>query len=1078
MKILDNINERLKDDLIQEIKPQSKLGIAAAYFSIYAYQELKKQLKDIKELKFIFTSPTFSTEKAPKEKREFYIPRLTREKSLYGSEFEIKLRNELTQKAIAKECAEWIKAKAIFKSPKNEIQINSCLNIESDSSATYQPINGFTTVELGCKKGNGLGNLITKITEPTITKEFWATFNRIWENKEYLQDVTSQVVDSITAAYRENPAQYIYFITLYNIFRESLNDISEDTLPNEAIKFKDSQIWKTLYDFQKEAVLSIIHKLETYNGCILADSVGLGKTFTALAVMKYYNNRNKSILVLCPKKLADNWKTYNAVNRNNPFNGDKLHYDVLFHTDLLRKTGKLGDGRPAEQVYWENYDLIVIDESHNFRNGGQINKNGKENRYSYLLNQVIRPGVKTKVLMLSATPVNNRFIDLKNQLALAYEGEPKLINEKLNTEQSIEAIFSRAQSKFNEWSKYPEEERSTEKLLKMLDLDFFKVLDAVTLARSRKQIQKYYNMAEVGKFPIRNKPLSIRSTLTDLQSEVLSFNRIYNLLNLLSLSVYNPSKHILPSQMYKYLEGNKNLTRAGREEGLRRLMGINLLKRLESSVESFRLTVARIQKFIEDNIATINQFEQSYGVQRVVNKDDTLKDLDIDDQDIVSSATSSQKEIDLADMDYKTWRRELEADVEVLKRISILLEPITPEHDSKLQDLIKHVKEKIENPFNGNNKKIIIFTAFADTAQYLYDNLAQRIKNKYGLNTALVMGTGTAKTTLSKYPASSNLNCILSLFSPISKERDVLFPNDKENNIDILIATDCISEGQNLQDCDYLINYDIHWNPVRIIQRFGRIDRIGSKNAYIQMVNFWPDLTLDDYIKLKSRVENRMKMAVMASTGDDDLINAEEKGDLEYRKKQLERLQTEVVDLEDVQGTISIMDLGLNEFRTDLLEYLKQNPEVDLIPHGLHTVLEHTDDCPSGVVYVLRNINPSIHIDKKNALHPFYMVYVDMNGQVVYDYLSPKIILDKMRLLCKGKTVPNEALCKVFNAETQDGKNMQLYSKLLSDSIKSIINVKEESDIDSLFTPGGTTALTGNIKGLDDLELICFFVIK
>lgn len=1078
MKILDNINERLKDDLIQEIKPQSKLGIAAAYFSIYAYQELKKQLKDIKELKFIFTSPTFSTEKAPKEKREFYIPRLTREKSLYGSEFEIKLRNELTQKAIAKECAEWIKAKAIFKSPKNEIQRNSCLNIESGNSATYQPINGFTTVELGCKKGNGLGNLITKITEPTITKEFWATFNRIWENKEYLQDVTSQVVDSITAAYRENPAQYIYFITLYNIFRESLNDISEDTLPNEAIKFKDSQIWKTLYDFQKEAVLSIIHKLETYNGCILADSVGLGKTFTALAVMKYYNNRNKSILVLCPKKLADNWKTYNAVNRNNPFNGDKLHYDVLFHTDLLRKTGKLGDGRPAEQVYWENYDLIVIDESHNFRNGGQINKNGKENRYSYLLNQVIRPGVKTKVLMLSATPVNNRFIDLKNQLALAYEGDSKLINEKLNTEQSIEAIFSRAQSKFNEWSKYPEEERTTEKLLKMLDLDFFKVLDAVTLARSRKQIQKYYNMAEVGKFPIRNKPISIRSTLTDLQSEELSFNQIYNLLNLLSLSVYNPSKHILPSQMYKYLEGNKNLTRAGREEGLRRLMGINLLKRLESSVESFRLTVERIQKFIEDNIAKINQFEQSRGVQRVADKDDTLKDLDIDDQDIVSSATSSQKEIDLADMDYKTWRRELEADVEVLKRISRLLEPITPEHDSKLQDLIKHVKEKIENPFNGNNKKIIIFTAFADTAQYLYDNLAQRIKNKYGLNTALVMGTGTAKTTLSKYPASSNLNCILSLFSPISKERDVLFPNDKENNIDILIATDCISEGQNLQDCDYLMNYDIHWNPVRIIQRFGRIDRIGSKNAYIQMVNFWPDLTLDDYIKLKSRVENRMRMAVMASTGDDDLINAEEKGDLEYRKKQLERLQTEVVDLEDVQGTISIMDLGLNEFRTDLLEYMKQNPEADLIPHGLHTVLEHTDDCPSGVVYVLRNINPNIHADKKNALHPFYMVYVDMNGQVVHDYLSPKIILDKIRLLCKGKTVPNEALCKVFNAETQDGKNMQLYSKLLSDSIKSIINVKEESDIDSLFTPGGTTALIGNIKGLDDLELICFFVIK
>ena len=1077
MKTIDNINERLKDDLEQEIKKDSKLSIAAAYFSIYAYRTLKQKLENISELRFIFTSPTFSTEKAPKEKREFYIPQLSRERGVYGTEFEIKLRNELTQKAIAQECVQWIKNKVVFKSNNSDEQMSGFINVMHTDSVTYLPIHGFTTVDLGEGKGNSRFNRIMKIDSPE-SKCYLQDFNQYWADEEHFQDVTAQVIDSITAAYKENPAQYVYFIALYNIFREFLNDISEDVLPNEGIKFKDSQIWNKLYDFQKDAALAIINKIETYGGCILADSVGLGKTFTALAVMKYYNDRNMHILVLCPKKLADNWNKYNALNRSNPFNQDRLRYDVLFHTDLLLNSGKSNDGRERADILWEHYDLIVIDESHNFRNGGQINKNGKENRYSRLLNGVIRQGVKKRVLMLSATPVNNRFVDLKNQLALAYEGTPANINEKLKTEHSIETIFSRAQSKFNEWSKLPAEERSTEKLLKMLDFDFFEVLDSVTIARSRKHIQKYYNMAEVGKFPIRNKPLSIRSTLTDLKGEGLSFNRIYELLGYLTLAVYIPSKYIQPSRMDRYTDSNKNLTRAGREEGLRRLMSINLLKRLESSVESFRLTVGRIQKFIEDNIEKINQFEQSREKQRVVDKSDTLEDLDIDDQDIDFSASSSETEIDLADMDYKTWREKLEADVEILKRISTLLEPITPQHDSKLQNLIEQVKRKIENPINGNNKKLIIFTAFADTAQYLYDNLATRIKDKYGLHTALVTGTGNARTTLPEYPASSDVNHILTLFSPISKERDLLFREDAKNNIDVLIATDCISEGQNLQDCDYLINYDIHWNPVRIIQRFGRIDRIGSKNERIQMVNFWPDLTLDDYIQLKSRVETRMRIAVMAAAGDDDLINAEENGDLEYRKKQLERLQSEVVDLEDVNEGVSIMDLGLNEFRLDLLEYMKQNPDAELAPHGLHAVLEHTDDCPPGVVYVLRNVSSSINADKKNALHPFYMVYVNMDGEVVYDYLAPKAILDKMRLLCKGKTVPNEALCKVFNAETQDGKNMQVYSELLSDAIKSIINVKEESDIDSLFTPGGTTALTGNIKGLDDFELICFFVIK
>lgn len=1073
MKLIDNINETLKDDLISSIKKGSKISVVASCFSMYAYKELKKQLDEVESFRFIYMKPTFDKKNEKKVKREFYIPKLNRESSIYGTEFEIKLRNEMTQKAIAKECADWIRKKAIFKTNTTDENMSGFMTIDSDEKSVYIPFHAFTTVDIGCDRGNNVYNMVNKLDAP-ISTQYIQLFESIWNDNNKIKDITEQIIQNITFAYNENSPEFIYFMILYHVFSEFLEDVSEDNLPNEANGFKQSAVWNILYDFQKDAVLAIINKLEAYNGCILADSVGLGKTFTALAVIKYYENRNKSVLVLCPKKLAENWNTYKDNYINNPIAKDRLNYDVLFHTDLSRKEG-FSNGINLDRLNWGNYDLVVIDESHNFRNGYGTHMNTHENRYSVLMKKVIKSGVKTKVLMLSATPVNNNFSDLKNQLAITYEGNSSNLSQKLDTEKTIEDIFKQAQRSFNTWNKLPSELRTTDALLKTLDFDFFQLLDSVTIARSRKHIEKYYNTSKIGKFPKRLKPISVRPALSDLPS-IISYTDIYEIITSLNLSIYTPSRFIFDSQLEKYLNisHNKgNMTQNGREFGIRKLMSINLLKRLESSVSSFVLTLTRIKELIDHTISIIDDFKKS-GSAILDMYDVSENDFDIDDTN-TDFFVGKKFQINLADMDIKSWRKELEIDSKHIGVLLSMLEKVTPQYDKKLQTLLQIITNKINSPINVGNKKIIIFSAFADTVMYLYENIAPYVKNKFGLNTAVISGTIEGKTTLKSIKA--NLNNILTLFSPISKDKNVLMPNVKDE-IDILIATDCISEGQNLQDCDYLINYDIHWNPVRIVQRFGRIDRIGSNNKVIQLVNFWPDIKLDDYINLKNRVETRMKITIMTSTGDDDLINEEEKGDLEYRREQLKRLQEEVVDIEDMNTGISIMDLGLNEFRFDLMEYIKKNNYLSDKPKGLHAVVKHTSALPPGVIFVLKNINKSVNIDNKNRIHPFYMVYVSEDYNIVCDYLNPKKLLDDVRLLCKGQKEPFNDVCKIFNQETDDGRDMSNVSMLLNEAIASIVSTKEESDIDSLFSSGGTSALMSNVSGLDDFELICFLVVK
>ena len=1075
MELINNIGKTLRDDLMQQMKAGSRLSIAASCFSIYAFQELKEALKDIKELRFIFTSPTFIAEKTPKQQREFYIPRLDRERTLYGSEFEVKLRNELTQKAIARECAEWIRQKVCFKSNRTNEQMMGFINLDDTN---YSPVNGFTTVDLGCEKGNNAYTMIQKAEAP-FSQAYIDLFNQLWNDSGRLQVVTEEVIDSISNAYKENAPEFLYFVALYNIFNEFLEDISEDELPNEATGFKNSAIWNKLYNFQRDAALAIINKLEKYNGCILADSVGLGKTFTALSVIKYFESRNRTVLVLCPKKLYENWNTYRQNYVNNPLAKDRFNYDVLYHTDLSRESGYSND-LDLERVNWGNYDLVVIDESHNFRNGGKVStdengENPRENRYLRLMNKVIRAGVKTKVLMLSATPVNNRFNDLKNQLQLAYEGKAEDFNEVLPTERGIDDVFRQAQAAYNLWSNFSPEERTTERLLGMLSFDFFKLLDAVTIARSRKHIQQYYDTTDIGTFPERLKPISRQPHLTDLDTAI-NYNEIFEQLQMLRLAIYAPSAFILPSQLYKYKEEESTtghrLSIEEREQGIQRLMNIQLLKRLESSVNSFRLTLGRIRDYMQETLDAIARFQN--GERRISVDDYESADVDEDEQDFTIGKKKNR--ILLEDMDYISWQQEIKGDLEIIRLLLTMLESITPAHDSKLQQLVADLQHKFTHPINGNNKKVLIFTAFSDTALYLYDCLADKIKSKYGLNVALVTGDVEARSTM-KLKEKLDFNKVLTLFSPISKEREAIYPHLHED-IDVLIATDCISEGQNLQDCDYLINYDIHWNPVRIIQRFGRIDRIGSLNAQIQLVNYWPDMTLDEYINLKGRVESRMKVTVMTATGDDNLLSPEEKDDLEYRRQQLKRLQEDVVDLEEMNSGVSIMDLGLNEFRLDLLEYMNSNHDVEHTPFGLHAVVPASSQAPAGTVFVLKNRTAGVNIDHKNQLHPFYMVYISDEGEVVVDHLHPKDLLDKMRLLCKPMTKPDVKLCTQFNKETRDGLRMGKYSDLLSKAINSIISVKEQSSIDSFLEGYAGELFEEHYVGLDDFELICFLVIK
>ncbi len=1068
-KTIDNVSCRLGDDIAQFLDNDASVYVASNGFSLSAFEHLADRLEDVKSVRFVFTSPAFVpqnavVEKLKKERREFFIPGLG-EASVLNSEYEIRLRNRLMQKAIAKRCGDWIrKSKVKFATVEQFGELQDMFIVETNAGdVVYLPFSGFTADTLGYEKGK-FSSAISMRFGGVGSAAYINRFNEVW-NRGALRDVTENLKEYISNVYRDNEPELVYFLVLKYLFEEALKDFDEDNMPNTGVGYEDTLIWKKLFDFQHDAAIAIINKLEKFNGCILADSVGLGKTFTALAVIRYYELRNKTVLVLCPKKLESNWNVYNKPNyKNNPFAAEKLRYDVLCHTDIQRERGT-SNGLDISKVNWGGYDLVVIDESHNFRNDkGQYLD--KETRYQALMRKVMREGVKTKVLMLSATPVNNRFNDLKNQLRLAYgDGTTEMTRRLSKSGRSVDSIFKEAESVFKAWSDNTDEPRTAETLFKRLPSDFLEVLDAVTIARSRKHIEKFYNTSAVGKFP-EHAPTRSETAPISTDPSAVTIKELNDALIARRFAVYTPSQYILPSRQAYYDDMMATHTRRGgtihqqgREFTLKNLMVINVLKRLESSVYSFRKTLSNI---LEKNKLLLKLLERGGKFDFDFSDDG----LGFEDEEL-SALTLGKHQIDIKDLDVESYKRDLNEDIEAFEEILRKIAPITPEKDAKLKRLEGIVEEKLKS---AKNRKLLVFSAFADTAEYLYTNLSKKLNASFGL----VSGTTSPKCTIKgAYP---DFQEVLARFSPISKERPD-FANS-EDTIDILIGTDCISEGQNLQDCDTVVNYDIHWNPVRIIQRFGRVDRIGSKNETVQLINFWPDLSLNEYINLTERVKNRMQAVNIAGTGHDNPLD--EADDVAFRDEPLGKMKNgEIVDMESLKTGVSITDLGLNEYALALKKYLETHPHLNSVAPGIHAIIEadESDGLVPGVVFFLKNRDEKLK-NEANYFHPFYAVYLTENGEVVKDPTQGKRIIELLRKGCEGKSVPLQELCRAFNRETKDGFKMDAYSALLGEAIATIQSQKEESDIASLFSSTETTALSGDYANLEAFELIAFFVVR
>lgn len=1070
-KILNNqLGETVFKELKKNIRKGSKVSIISSYFTMYAYFALKKQLDKIDSFRFIFTSPNFTkTDDSNLDVREYYI-----DNNIFGNEFELKLRNEMTQSSIARDCADWVRSKAEVRSFKHSNTASPNLLYVENKYEEDIAINGtidFTADGLGITSSNRAD--INTFMSGSFAEPHLPTFDLIWNNEDLLVDVKDEFLEQMQVMYKENSPEFLYFKSLYHLFHNYLDELDEDNIVKKGNRLKESKIWNELYSFQKDAVIGAIDKIEKYNGCIIADSVGLGKTFTALAIIHYYELRNDRVLVLTPKKLRENWTIYTLNDKRNIFAEDRFRYDVLNHTDLSRDGGKSGD-IDLRNINWENYDLVVIDESHNFRNNPAVTD--RTTRYQKLMDEVIKPGHRTKLLMLSATPVNNKMNDIKNQIYFITEGRDDALEDVGIS--SIRDTLRNAQTVFNQWSKLEDNNRTGNRFVDMMDLEYFKLLDTLTIARSRKHLENYYDLNEIGEFPNRLQPINQQSKI-DLKDELSDIEDINGEISRLNLAVFSPFLYILPSKRTDYEmkydkkvnDGLSTFRQRDRDINIIHLMRINLLKRMESSIHSFKLTLNKLIKKIDIALKSIDNIS-------IFNQDLDINLIDPEEEDYDEFMFGEKSKVLLQDMDLIKWRQDLELDKEKLLNLYSQANQITPERDAKLNDLKNIISKKIENPLNDNNKKILIFSAFADTATYLYENISQWVLEEYGLYSALVTGSGNNKTNL-KNIRTTDIDEILTNFSPISKNRKIINPEATEE-IDILIGTDCISEGQNLQDCDYLINYDIHWNPVRIIQRFGRIDRIGSINKNIQLVNFWPNMELDEYINLKGRVENRMVMVDVTATGEENIIADDIKSvnDLKYRKKQLEKLQNEVIDLEDISSGISITDLTFNDFKIELMEYMKTHKrKLEDSPSGIYAITPAQDLKP-GVIFLLKQVKGVKESKDKNSLSPYYLTYITQEGEVEINYINSKKIMDIYKKLCSKKTETFDELVNKFEEETDNGKNMKEYSKLLKKTIENTLGKKQETGVKSLFTKGGTNPIKNDIDGIEEFELVTFLIMK
>ncbi len=1060
MRLLSNTgNDRVVDEL-QQIHENASLSVASATFSLFAYAALRNQLRTLGKLRLIFSPDKLA-------------------EGLLGEGTDRPFRNQLNAKWLARDCA------AFFRNGAQAAELagslfQSVLVLDDGFDRPAKAISGdcsFTTAGLGLTpKANFSLIQVAENAEEALALDRW--FSQLWD---HLQANTPEfsLAGQLARLSSDIPASQLYPAMLHHVLSGEQDLLDEDKIINAATGIRNTAVWQRLYRFQRDAVIGAIDKIERFGGCIVADSVGLGKTFEGLAVIKYYELRNQRILVLCPKRLRDNWTMYRANDRRNILSADRFHYDVLNHTDLSRDGGQSGD-IDLSYVNWGNYDLVVIDESHNFRNRNAHREH--DTRYDHLMKRIIQSGVKTRVLMLSATPVNNRLADLKNQISFLTEGN----DTALQTQgiDSIEATVRKAQAQFNAWLKLDEPARTPARLMDMIGFDYFKLLDLLTIARSRKHIQKYYGITESGSFPTRLAPKNIKADV-DLQRQFPAIRDINDEIRQLNLSAYALMRYILPAKKAAYEAryatsirgGESTFRQADREDSLIHLLRVNMLKRMESSVVSFGLTVQRQLAAVDDLLDHLVRREDT------VTEDVSPEDIAVDDASLESMTVGRKIKVLLADVDRIRWTQELNED---RQRLSALLESakqIAPERDAKLQELKQLITSKCHSPFNEGNRKALVFTAFADTADYLYRELASWAKTTLGIESALVTGTGHNRSTLPNLRA--DFGGILTAFSPRSKERPEDMATDGE--IDLLIATDCISEGQNLQDCDTVVNYDIHWNPVRIIQRFGRIDRLGSRNEVIQLVNFWPNMELEEYIGLEQRVSGRMVLLDVSATGEEDLIRQQSRdamNDLEYRRKQLLRLQNAVLDLEDLSSGVSIADLTLNDFRRDLATFQKEYPEVLGKQYlGVYApVFAEEPELPPGAIFCLQAAAKAAldAIEPGYPLAPYYLVYVAQDGRIVLPYTQARQTLDRLKRACSVSLTSPEvqtAAWAAFNRQTGFGEHMEHYQGLLSKAIAHITGKREERAIASLFSPGGTHAQRGEFAGMADYEVMNFLVV-
>jgi len=1078
---VDLVDNKGNNTLIQKMKNEVKKGssitISSAKFSINVFKELKKIIDKGDSFRFLFTESTFYQQEIDIN-QQFKVVKRSKEKfEIEGNHFEIPLRNQMQTKQIARELSEWISNHAQFKTILGEVIYPKQILIENKSSEDIliQSEIDFTADGLGITPSNRQSSYTFLKEKAGITKTLLSEFNRIWQDDTKSKEITEEVLQQLNAFQKENSPEWLYFVTLYSIFSENIDGFLEENVIKEGTNFKETIIWNKLYPFQRDGVIGIIDKIEKHNGCILADSVGLGKTFSALAVIKYYELRNNRVLVLCPKKLRDNWTIYTQNDKRNILSKDRFNYDVLNHTDLSRESG-MSDGVRLDTINWGNYDLVVIDESHNFRNN--IARQGRLTRYQKLMQDIIKNGVKTKVLLLSATPVNNKMNDMKNQIAFITEDKDNVLQKE--GIESIEKTLRLAQAAFNRWATLPVKIRTTEKFLDMVDQDYFQLLDLLTIARSRKHIEKYYNVTDVGSFPTRLKPISIKSDV-DTRQKFINMSEVNEKLESLNFSIYQPMKYILPHRINYYenlydtkvKNGQSTFKQTDREYAVAALMKVNLFKRLESSIHAFRLTLEKLVSRIEETLLTLQlRNEQSYSER-------TYDDTEFDDEQLEAVTVGSDKvKVQLSDIDALKWSGDLRNDLTIIQTLLNQSKQISTDRDAKLEHLIQVIQKKIENPINPGNKKVIIFSAFADTVKYLYENLSERLLNN-NLHSALVTGSSVNKCTL-KGVRLNNINDILMNFSPISKERNKVF-SKQTSEIDILFATDCISEGQNLQDCDYLINYDIHWNPVRVIQRFGRIDRIGSINEKIQLVNFWPNMELDEYINLEERVKGRMKMLSTSASGEEDFLetSSKEMNDLEYRRNQLKSLQNDVLNLEDISGAISITDLTYNDFKSDLGTALKNyKKELSTAVKGLYAVItnESLPGAVPGVIFCVKQ-HKKVAMENNN-LGSHILLYVTDEGKVFIHYTHAKKILDVYRKLTLGYNEPDLNAVNWFNEQTNDAVDMDHYQELLKKSINIIKDKQDEVGFESLFNFGTSILQAHSELDETEIELISFLVIK